>query len=78
MLVATVVTAVVGVVIGAAAARLHGPYLAGATLALAVAVPGHRALLQARPSAASRGSGCGSPEMPDWVLDAAYFVTAHD
>ena len=26
--------------VGVAAARLHGPYLAGATLALAVAVPG--------------------------------------
>jgi len=35
-----VVTALVGVVVGAAAARLHGPYLAGATLALAVGLPG--------------------------------------
>src|SRR3954451_18221718 len=40
MLVAAVLTALVGVVVGAAAARLHGPYLAGATLAMAVAVPG--------------------------------------
>ena len=39
-LIATAVTAVVGVVVGIAAARLHGPYLAGATLALAVGIPG--------------------------------------
>jgi len=37
---ATLVTTLVGVVIGLAAARLRGPYLAGATLALGVAVPG--------------------------------------
>jgi len=34
------VTAVVGVAIGAAASRLRGPYLAGATLAFAVGLPG--------------------------------------
>jgi branched-chain amino acid transport system permease protein len=34
------VTTVVGAVVGVAAARLHGPYLAGATLALAVGLPG--------------------------------------
>ncbi|MEU5843222.1 branched-chain amino acid ABC transporter permease [Rhodococcus sp. NPDC047139] len=33
------VTSVVGVVVGAAAARLHGPYLAGLTLALVVVIP---------------------------------------
>lgn len=37
---ATLVTAVVSIVVGAAAARLRGPYLAGATLALAVGLPG--------------------------------------
>ncbi len=36
---ATLVTALLGVVVGAAAARLRGPYLAGATLALAVGLP---------------------------------------
>lgn len=36
---ATAATALVGAVIGVAAARLHGPYLAGATLILAVALP---------------------------------------
>jgi branched-chain amino acid transport system permease protein len=39
LLAATLVTAVAGVVIGLAAARLRGPYLAGATLTVAVAVP---------------------------------------
>jgi branched-chain amino acid transport system permease protein len=37
---ATVVTAITGVLVGAVAARLRGPYLAGATLAFAVALPG--------------------------------------
>lgn len=40
LLIATLVTAVVGAIVGVAAARLHGPYLAGATLALAVGLPG--------------------------------------
>ncbi len=40
LVLATVVTTLVGAVIGLAAARLRGPYLAGATLALGVAVPG--------------------------------------
>ena len=40
LLVAMLVTMLVGIVIGLAAARLRGPYLAGATLALGVAVPG--------------------------------------
>ena len=36
---AVVVTTVAGAIVGLAAARLRGPYLAGATLALAIAVP---------------------------------------
>jgi branched-chain amino acid transport system permease protein len=39
LLAAVAVTAVVGVVVGVGAARLRGPYLAGATLALAVGLP---------------------------------------
>ncbi|MGH3423449.1 MAG: branched-chain amino acid ABC transporter permease [Nocardioidaceae bacterium] len=39
-LAAVVATTVVGFVVGLAAARFSGPYLAGATLALAVALPG--------------------------------------
>jgi branched-chain amino acid transport system permease protein len=40
MPVAVVVTALGSIVVGAAAARLRGPYLAGATLGLAVGLPG--------------------------------------
>lgn len=36
---AVLVTSVVGIVVGAAAARLRGPYLAGLTLALVVVIP---------------------------------------
>ncbi len=39
LVLATLFTAVAGLVAGAAAARLRGPYLAGATLALAVGLP---------------------------------------
>ena len=39
LLAAALVTAVAGALAGAAAARLRGPYLAGATLALAVGLP---------------------------------------
>lgn len=37
---ATAITAAVGVAVGAAASRLRGPYLAGATLAFAIGLPG--------------------------------------
>jgi branched-chain amino acid transport system permease protein len=40
LLVSMAVATVVGALVGVAAARLHGPYLAGATLALAVGLPG--------------------------------------
>jgi branched-chain amino acid transport system permease protein len=39
LLIAGVVTAVAGAIVGVAAARLRGPYLAGATLLLGVALP---------------------------------------
>ncbi|HEY0803982.1 MAG TPA: branched-chain amino acid ABC transporter permease, partial [Pseudonocardiaceae bacterium] len=39
LVVSTAITAVVGLVVGVAAARLRGPYLAGATLALALGLP---------------------------------------
>jgi branched-chain amino acid transport system permease protein len=39
LVLAAVVTAVAGAAVGVAAARLHGPYLAGATLLLGVALP---------------------------------------
>ncbi|WP_433698958.1 branched-chain amino acid ABC transporter permease [Nocardiopsis sp. CA-288880] len=40
LLIIVAVSAVAGVAVGAATARLHGPYLAGATLILAVGLPG--------------------------------------
>ncbi|PDP87198.1 branched-chain amino acid ABC transporter permease [Glycomyces fuscus] len=40
LLVIVGVSAVAGIAVGAATARLHGPYLAGATLILAVGLPG--------------------------------------
>jgi branched-chain amino acid transport system permease protein len=40
LVIAAAVTAVAGAIVGVAAARLHGPYLAGATLLLGVALPG--------------------------------------
>jgi branched-chain amino acid transport system permease protein len=39
LVIAAAVTAAAGAVVGVAAARLHGPYLAGATLLLGVALP---------------------------------------
>src|SRR3712207_1929862 len=40
LLISVVTATAVGALVGVAAARLHGPYLAGATLALAVGLPG--------------------------------------
>jgi branched-chain amino acid transport system permease protein len=40
LLVSVLLATLVGALVGVAAARLHGPYLAGATLALAVGLPG--------------------------------------
>ena len=39
LLAGTVITALVGIAVGAAASRLRGPYLAGATLAFAIGLP---------------------------------------
>jgi branched-chain amino acid transport system permease protein len=77
LVLATGVTTMVGVLIGAAAARLRGPYLAGATLALAVALPG-LALHFKETLGGEQGLRLRVPETPQWVLDSAYFVTAHD
>lgn len=74
---AVLVTLVVGLVVGVAAARLHGPYLAGATLALAVAVPGI-ALYFKETLGGEQGLRVSLPDIPGWVLDAAFFVTGSD
>ncbi len=77
VVVSTLVTLLVGALIGVAAARLHGPYLAGATLALAVAVPGI-ALRFSETLGGEAGLRVRLPEIPVWVLDAAYFVTGSE
>lgn len=72
LVVATLVALLVGAVVGLAAARLHGPYLAGATLALAVAVPS--TALYFDDLGGEQGLTVLVPQIPDWVLDASYFV----
>lgn len=77
MLLSVLVTVVVGAVVGAAAARLHGPYIAGATLALAVAVPGIASFF-GDTLGGEQGLSVSTPEAPGWFADAVYFLTAHD
>ncbi len=66
MVAATVITAVVGVLVGAVAARLRGPYLAGATLALAVGLPG---LADRYPGlfGGENGLNVNPPTVPSWL-----------
>jgi branched-chain amino acid transport system permease protein len=77
LVIATVVTLAVGALVGVAAARLHGPYLAGATLALAVAIPGIP-LYFSDTLGGEQGLNVRMPPIPDWLADAAYFVTGQD
>ncbi len=77
VLVATVVTAVVGVVVGAAASRLHGPYLAGATLALAVGLPG-LAIYFEDLFGGEQGLGVSPPRPSAAAEDIAFFFTGND
>ncbi|MFI9449863.1 branched-chain amino acid ABC transporter permease [Amycolatopsis sp. NPDC052450] len=77
LLLAVVITLAVGALVGVAAARLHGPYLAGATLALAVAVPGIP-LFFGETLGGEQGLPVRMPEIPGWLADAAYFVTGRD
>ena len=75
--VATLVALVIGAAVGVAAARLHGPYIAGATLALAIAVPGI-ALYFNDTLGGEQGLNVLVPDIPDWFADIVFFVTAHD
>ncbi|WP_410584296.1 branched-chain amino acid ABC transporter permease [Amycolatopsis sp. lyj-108] len=77
LLLAVVITLAVGALVGVAAARLHGPYLAGATLALAVAVPGIP-LFFGEALGGEQGLPVRMPGIPGWLADAAYFVTGQD
>ena len=67
-LAAVALTSVVGAVVGVAAARLHGPYLAGATLALAVGLPGlavyYRSFL-----GGEQGLTVSTPDRPEWFTE---------
>jgi branched-chain amino acid transport system permease protein len=67
---AVVVTAVVGIPVGAAASRLRGPYLAGATLAFAVGLP---ALADKFPSLLGGENGLTiNPPVPPAALGATF------
>jgi branched-chain amino acid transport system permease protein len=72
-----VVTALVGVVVGAAASRLHGPYLAGATLALAVGLPG-LAVYFSDLFGGEQGLGVSPPRPSAATEDAFFFLTGND
>ena len=73
LVVAVVLTALVGALVGAAAARLRGPYLAGATLAFAIGLP---ALADYRGLASSLGGQNGlvvlSPAAPALLGDLSF------
>ena len=77
LLASIAVTTVIGALIGVAAARLHGPYLAGATLALAVAVPGI-ALYFGDTLGGKQGLAVSPPEIPGWFADGVYFLSAQN
>jgi branched-chain amino acid transport system permease protein len=63
---AVVVTALVGIAVGAAASRLRGPYLAGATLAFAIGLP---ALAEQYPNTLGGANGLviNPPTPPSWL-----------
>lgn len=77
LIMAVVVTALVGVVVGAAASRLHGPYLAGATLALAVGLPG-LAVYFDELFGGEQGLGVSPPRPSATTEDIAFFFTGSD
>lgn len=77
LLIATAVTLAVGAVIGVAAARLHGPYVAGVTLALAVAVPGI-ALYFSDSLGGDQGLNVRVPDVPAWFENVMFFITGQE
>ncbi len=74
LLTSLAVALLVGIVVGIAAARLHGPYLAGATLTLAIALPGI-ARQYTDFLGGEQGLRVSSPDAPGWFLDLFYFLT---
>jgi branched-chain amino acid transport system permease protein len=77
LLIAVVVTAVIGVVVGLAASRLRGPYLAGATLALAVGLPGAANYFVSF-LGGEQGLRVTPPPAPGWFTSAFFFLTGTD
>lgn len=77
ILAAVITTSIVGIIVGVAAARLRGPYLAGATLALAVAVPG-LALYFSDYLGGEQGLVVPAPTVPPILDDIMYFITGND
>jgi branched-chain amino acid transport system permease protein len=73
-LVATAAATLVGAVVGVAAARLHGPYLAGATLALAVGLPG-LALVFPEVLGGNQPITFRRPEPPVWWEDFSFLLS---
>lgn len=77
VLIAVAVTALVGVLVGAAASRLHGPYLAGATLAFAVGLPG-LALYFEEELGGEQGLGVSPPRPSETAEDVIFFFTGNE
>ncbi|TFV61663.1 branched-chain amino acid ABC transporter permease [Geodermatophilus sp. DF01-2] len=71
------ITLLLGAVVGVAAARLHGPYLAGATLALAVGLPG-LALYYDDVLGGEQGLRVQSPRAPEWFQGFIGFVSGNN
>jgi branched-chain amino acid transport system permease protein len=69
-----ITTCLVGLLVGAAAARLHGPYLAGATLALAVGLPG-LAIRYEELLGGEQGLQVSPPRTPDWFRQIMVDIT---
>lgn len=70
-------TALVGIVVGAAASRLHGPYLAGATLALAVGLPGLTLYFE-HELGGEQGLRVSPPDAPGWFDSVHFFITGNE
>ena len=77
LLIAVVATALVGVLVGAAASRLHGPYLAGATLALAVGLPGIAVYLEEE-LGGEQGLPVSPPRPSPAAEDVFFFITGNE
>jgi branched-chain amino acid transport system permease protein len=76
LLVSVLVATAVGALVGVAAARLHGPYLAGATLALAVGLPG-LALYYDSVLGGEQGLRVRAPQAPEVFDDFIGFVSGN-